>query len=88
MKLLNAILNGLGLFLILTVVLGLSGCIEDQPSVPETSAARIGRTSTTVSKFTFESHEYVNVKYYSVDAGGAICHSESCPCKTSAKVER
>lgn len=65
-----------------------TGCEDETPSVPATAATKIGGGWDTLRKFTFESHEYLMVDFSGAEAAGAICHSESCRCKTPASVEK
>lgn len=87
MKLSTCVRNVLGFTFLLTIVIGMSGCLDDPTPTAATSNLTRVPGYGSFSKLRFEEHDYILFDFPG-EGGGAICHSESCPCKGSAKVER
>ena len=66
------------LALALGVALALGSC-NTSPEVQVSNRLRID-VNQMIRVVTFEGHEYLT---YEVRQGGSLCHSESCPCKSS-----
>jgi hypothetical protein len=63
----------------LGVALALGSCSVDA-SVKRSESVTVSRDGSSITEVTFKGHEYLA---YDNDRGGSLCHSETCPCKSS-----
>ena len=68
------------LALALGVALALGSCNTETDSRLNVSSKIQVTPSAVIRIVNFEGHEYLA---YNINKGGSLCHSESCPCKSS-----
>jgi hypothetical protein len=68
-----------GVVIFAGVVLALVSCSVD-PSVKRSESVTVARDGSNITEVTFKGHEYLA---FDCDHGGSLCHSETCPCKSS-----
>ena len=68
-----------GVVIFAGVVLALVSCSVD-PSVKRSESVTVAPDGSKITEVTFKGHEYLAFKN---GTGGSLCHSETCPCKSS-----
>ena len=68
------------IMLALLCVAAKSGCDEGKATAATSKPVKVSGLGEFV-KMQFENHEYLVFDFSGVESGGAMCHSESCPCK-------
>ena len=68
-----------GVVIFAGVVLALVSCSVDS-SVKRSESVTVSMDGSEITEITFKGHEYLA---FDCDRGGSLCHSESCPCKSS-----
>ena len=76
----NRIIIIIVMSLLLVCVGAKNGCNDNSDNVATSEKHNVSGLGTFV-KMQFEGHEYLVFDFLGAESGGAMCHSESCPCK-------